>query len=255
MYQGLWWPCAARQALNRPSTAPISRILLSQVPRFVRRWMKPGSAEFYGCSKLAPAWLPSTVHSSVARAKGLFVLIATVITISSALSTVMSVHLLSLLQARGLALSVAVAFGALVGPSQVGARTLEMFAARFHHPIWTKLASTSLVALGIVLILVGFLVISAALALYGAGIGLESIARGTLPLAVFGAADHPAIMGRIARPSLVAQAVAPTIAAGLIDASGFDGMLAGLAVTAITSALLSVALWYLLKHAPQTWAT
>jgi hypothetical protein len=46
--------------------------------------------------------------------------------------------------------------------------------------------------LGIVLILVGFLVISIAVVLYGAGIGLESIARGTLPLAVFGAADHRA---------------------------------------------------------------
>jgi predicted MFS family arabinose efflux permease len=191
---------------------------------------------------------PGTEASSgQRRAKGLFVLIATVITVSSVLSTVMSVHLLSLLQARGLALSVAVAFGALVGPSQVAARTVEMFVARFHHPIWTKLASTSLVALGIVLILAGFPVISAALVLYGAGIGLESIARGTLPLAVFGADDYPAIMGRIARPSLVAQAVAPTIAAGLIDASGFNGMLAVLSMIAVGAALLSITLFAILK--------
>jgi MFS family permease len=83
---------------------------------------------------------------------GIFVLIATVITISSVLSTVLSVHLLTLLQARGIGLSSAVAFGAMIGPSQVGARTVEMFVARFHHPIWTKLASTSLVAVGIVLL-------------------------------------------------------------------------------------------------------
>ena len=138
---------------------------------------------------------------SEARGRGIFALIATVITISSVLSTVLSVHLLSLLQARGIGLSAAVAFGAIIGPSQVGARTVEMFVARFHHPIWTKLASTSLVALGIALLWTGLPVISAALVLYGAGIGLEFIARGTLPLAVFGAADYPAIMGRIARPS------------------------------------------------------
>ena len=135
----------------------------------------------------------------------------------------------------------------MIGPSQVGARTVEMCVARFHHPIWTKLASTTLVATGVVLLSVGSPAISVALVLYGAGIGLESIARGTLPLAVFGAADYPAVMGRIARPSLVAQALAPTIAAGLIDAMGFEGMLAVLAALALGNALLSVTLFVILN--------
>jgi MFS family permease len=179
--------------------------------------------------------------------KSIFILIATVITLSSVLSTVLSVHLLNLLQARGTELAAAVAFGAMVGPSQVGARTIEMFIARFHHPIWTKLVSTSLVALGVLLLWAGFPILSVALVCYGAGIGLESIARGTLPLAVFGAADYPIIMGRIARPSLLAQAVAPTIAAGLIAAIGFDGMLVTLVFTAIGNAFLSVVLFMVLR--------
>jgi hypothetical protein len=54
-------------------------------------------------------------------------------------------------------------------------------------------------------------------------------------------------MGRIARPSLVAQAVAPTIAAGLIDATGFEGMLAALAALALGNALLSVTLFVVLN--------
>ena len=74
------------------------------------------------------------------------------IALSSVLSTVMSVHLLTWLQARGIGVSAAVALGAMIGPSQVGARTVEMFVARFHHPIWTKLASTTLVATGVVLL-------------------------------------------------------------------------------------------------------
>jgi hypothetical protein len=76
--------------------------------------------------------------------------------------------------------------GALVGPSQVAARAVEMAIARFHHPIWTKVASTSLVAAGLAALWMEAPFVPLALALYGAGIGLESIARGTLPLAVFG---------------------------------------------------------------------
>jgi hypothetical protein len=181
------------------------------------------------------------------RGKSIFVLLASVITLSSVISTVLSVHLLNLLQARGIELAAAVAFGALVGPSQVGARAIEMLVARFHHPIWTKIASASLVALGVMLLWASVKIVLVALILYGAGIGLESIARGTLPLAVFGAAEYPVIMGRIAGPSLLAQAVAPTIAAGLIEASGFDGMLAALVMVAIGNAILSIALFAMLR--------
>ena len=106
--------------------------------------------------------------------------------------------------------------GALVGPSQVAARTIEMLIARFHHPIWTKIAATSLVTAGLAALWVGGPFITLALVLYGAGIGLESIARGTLPLAIFGPERYPVIMGRIAMPSLIAQAAAPTIGALLL---------------------------------------
>ena len=96
-----------------------------------------------------------------------------------------------------------------------------MAIARYHHPIWTKVASTSLVAAG--LAACGSAGRSSrCLVLYGAGIGLESIARGTLPLAIFGPDRYPVIMGRIAMPSLIAQAAAPSIGAALIEASGFE---------------------------------
>ena len=54
-----------------------------------------------------------------------FLLLAGVVTIGGAVSAVFSVHLLTLLQSRGLDLAAAVALGALVGPSQVGARLIE----------------------------------------------------------------------------------------------------------------------------------
>lgn len=178
--------------------------------------------------------------------KLLFALIALVITISSMISAMLSVHLLTILQAREIALAAAVALGAIVGPSQVGARAIEMLISRFHHPIWTKFASTIFVATGVGLLLGGFPVIAAALIFYGAGIGIESIARGTLPLAVFGEDRYASTMGRIAMPSLIMQAASPSLGALLIDMFGADGALAVFLVLAIVNVGLVAALYAIL---------
>ncbi|WP_076999563.1 hypothetical protein [Variovorax sp. KK3] len=47
----------------------------------------------------------------------------------------MAAHLLQLLMAAGASLTAAVAFGALVGPAQVGARILEFSVLRKIHPL------------------------------------------------------------------------------------------------------------------------
>ena len=182
------------------------------------------------------------------RGSSLFLLLAATITLSSVISTTMSVHLLTVLQAKGLTLAAAVGLGALVGPSQVVARAVEMVIARFHHPIWTKVVATSLVAAGLATLWIGLPIIPLALALYGAGIGLESIARGTLPLAVFGPERYPVVMGRIAMPSLIAQAAAPSIGTALIEASGFDGALRIFVAAAICNVILAVSLLLVLRR-------
>jgi MFS family permease len=189
-------------------------------------------------------------HRPATPRRGLFLLLATTITLASVISTVMSVHLLTVLQAKGLALAAAVSLGALVGPSQVTARTIEMLIARFHHPIWTKITATSLVTAGLAALWIGGPLIVLALLLYGAGIGLESIARGTLPLAMFGPERYPVIMGRIAMPSLIAQAAAPTIGALLLKAGGSDGALAVFFGVAACNALLVVGLLFILRSRP-----
>ena len=176
-----------------------------------------------------------------------FFLLAATITLSSVISTTMSVHLLTVLQARGLSLAAAVGLGALVGPSQVAARTIEMMIARYHHPIWTKVASTSLVAAGLASLWLKAPTIPLALALYGAGIGLESIARGTLPLAIFGPERYPVTMGRIAMPSLIAQAVAPSIGTALIEAGGADGAMGVFVASAVCNVLLAATLFLSLQ--------
>ncbi len=185
----------------------------------------------------------------------LFVLLAVTFTLASAVPAVMSVHLLTILQSQGIALGAAVALGALVGPSQVASRAIEMVIGRFHHPIWTMIVATVLVVLGLGLLVAGAPVVAVALILYGGGIGLESIAKGTLPLALFGSEGYATLMGKLAVPGLLVQAVAPFIGALLIDRLGPSAMLAivwVLAAANVASAVLLMVLHRSRGRAPAT---
>ncbi|MDQ7249665.1 MFS transporter [Dongia sedimenti] len=202
----------------------------------------------------APSWAESGARKVPAehgeahpRSSAIFLLLAIAIMVGSMLSTVISVHILTILQAHGIALAAAVALGTIVGPSQVGARFVEMLVSRHHHPIWTKIVSVSCVALGLGLLWAGLPFIALTLVFYGAGIGLESIARATLPLALFGPADYAPIMGRLARPSLIAQAAAPSIGAFLIQWLGAESALGIIVAVAAANVALSIVLLILVK--------
>ena len=130
------------------------------------------------------------------------------------------------LQARGADLALAVTLGTLFGPAQVGARVVErLFGARY-HPIWTMVASCALMAGGLALLLGGFPLLALTIVIYGAGYGIMWIARGTLPLALFGAERYATLMGRLAFPSLIVQALAPSAGALLIERHGADATMA-----------------------------
>jgi hypothetical protein len=187
----------------------------------------------------APA--PQTLTG--ARRNRAFLPLATVLTLGAVTASMIGVHLLTFLQARGLELTAAVALGALVGPSQVGARVVEMAFGRHYHPIWTMVASVALVAAGVILLVVGFPILALALALYGAGNGIGSIAKGTLPLALFGPFGYASLMGKLALPSLLAQALSPSIGAILIEWGGADAALRLLAALACLNLGLVGLLW------------
>ena len=172
-----------------------------------------------------------------------FLLLASVMTLGGITTSIISVHLLTLLQDRGFALAAAVSLGALVGPSQVGARVLEMANRGRHHPIWTLAAAMSLIAAGLTLLWAGLGVIALALVFYGAGNGIYSIARGTMPLALFGPERYAALVGRLAMPNLLAQALAPSVAAFALSQFGADATLTGLVALGILNVLLVGVLW------------
>ena len=171
-----------------------------------------------------------------------FILLAAGFTLASVIMTVISVHLLALLQTRGVAMAAAVGLGALVGPSQVGARVFEMLLGRRAHPIWGLLVSTVLVAVGLGMLVGAPGVMAVGIILYGSGSGIRSIARGTVPLALFGREGYAALMGRIAMPTLVAQAASPLVGSWLLEQWGATPTLAVLCGAAVVNIILVVAL-------------
>jgi predicted MFS family arabinose efflux permease len=170
------------------------------------------------------------------RERLVFLLMAAMLVLNGLIVVNISTWLFAFLQAQGLSLATAVALGTLIGPAQVGARVLEMAGRGRHHPVWTLAASTIAIALGLMLLALDLGVAGAALVLYGGGNGLFSIARGALPLAVFGSARYPDLMGRLARPSLLAQAAAPALGAWLIGAAGTEATLGLIAALAVANA-------------------
>jgi hypothetical protein len=69
-----------------------------------------------------------------------------------------------------------------------------------------------------------------------------------LPLALFGPTGYSTLMGRLAMPSLVAQAAAPWIGAKSLEVIGTGGTLGFLAVVAILNVLLTTALGLIVRR-------
>jgi MFS family permease len=151
-----------------------------------------------------------------------FLLLALVLSISSGVGSSVIVHFMIFLQARGADLALAVALGTLFGPAQVGARVIERLFGQHYHPIWTMVGSCLLMLGGLSLLLGGFPVLALVIVIYGAGYGIMWVARGTLPLALFGSERYATLIGRLAFPALIVQALAPSAVALLIERQGAD---------------------------------
>jgi hypothetical protein len=108
--------------------------------------------------------------------------------------------------------------------------------------------SAVLVAIGTGMLFAGVVaapIVAVAIVFYGAGNGISSIARGTLPLALFGAERYSAIAGRLAAPMLISMAVAPYLGALALKAGGPDAALALLFSLAALNLFLVATLWRL----------
>ncbi|WP_332772293.1 MFS transporter [Phenylobacterium sp.] len=140
------------------------------------------------------------------------VLLATALAVMSGIGSIMGAHLPPLLMAMGASAAAAVAAGMLVGPAQVAARFAEFVLVRRIHPLNSGRAAVVAFPIGAGLLLVLGPVAAAPFAiLYGAGNGLFTIVRGTLPLALFGALNYGGRLGSLNVPARLVGAVAPLL--------------------------------------------
>ncbi|HEY1745592.1 MAG TPA: MFS transporter [Xanthobacteraceae bacterium] len=158
----------------------------------------------------------------------------------------MAAHLPGLLERAGASHVEAIAAAALVGPAQVAARMVEFFVLRNVHPLVSaRLAALLHPAGAVILAVIGPAAVIPFTIFYGAGNGLMTIARGTVPLAVFGPHGYGERTGLLGAPSRAAQALAPLLFGLMLDAMGP-------AVIAVSSALCiaAFAALLLLRAAP-----
>lgn len=154
----------------------------------------------------------------------------------------MAAHLPVLLEAAGTTTAVAIAAGALIGPAQVGARILEFsFLRRFHPLVSARIATLCHPIGAAVLALYGGPAAAVFVVLHGMGNGVLTIAKGTLPLAVFGPVGYGARTGLISAPSRLLQATAPFLFGLVLEGGGVAWALwltAGCCLAAFVALLL-----------------
>jgi MFS family permease len=170
-----------------------------------------------------------------------FLLVAAAFAAYAFVPSGLSAHLLAVFGRAGIDAATVVAIGALFGPAQVAARIGELLFARSIHPLLiARFAVAMLLAAFALPALFGLTAAAAAsfAVMFGMANGLLTIARGAVPLALFGAAGYGRIMGRIGGPYLVMQAIAPLVLAFVAERSSDAAVLA---VTAAFAAMSLIA--------------
>jgi len=156
----------------------------------------------------ATVQLTSFLEGRDARLAG--ILLAFVFAVTWFISTAMAAHLPLLLQGAGVSVVLAVGLGALVGPAQVAARLLEFSLLRRTHPLLSARLAAVAHPVGAALLLAGGPALAPAFVLmHGGGNGILTIAKGTLPLVLFGPHGYGLRQGWLTMPARIAQAIAP----------------------------------------------
>jgi predicted MFS family arabinose efflux permease len=191
---------------------------------------------------LPPSPLPSAAPEEAvpAPANGMFIL-AFVFGAVGFATGAMAAHLPRLLEMSGATATTAIAAAALMGPAQVAARLVEFGVLKRLHPlVSTRLALLMHPVGAAVLGVFGAPAAAAFALLHGAGNGLLTISRGTLPLALFGPAGYGLRTGIIVAPARITTAAAPVLFGLLLNAMGTAALVVsgGLSVAALASLAL-----------------
>ena len=178
-----------------------------------------------------------------------FLLLALAFSLQGFVMSAMSVHMLTMLQGLGLSAALAVGIGAMVGPSQVTGRLVEMLFGTDLEPTTTAWVSATLMPIGFALLLISGTTATLAglfAIAYGVSMGLSSIVRGTVPLRLFGPAGYGAMLGKLSAPGLAIRAAAPVAFAVMVERAG---LLPSTILLIVLSGAAAAALFALSRYA------
>ena len=158
----------------------------------------------------------------------------------------MAAHFPRILEAAGASPVQAIAAGALIGPAQVAARIVEAGVLSRYHPLLsTRLACLTHPIGALIVGIFGGGAAGVFAIFHGAGNGILTIARGTLPLAIFGPQNYAYRLGILGAPARMAQAGAPLVFGLLIDVMG-----GGVLIVSSALSLAALGALFLLRDKP-----
>jgi MFS family permease len=213
--------CIAWAVLHLVIGLPMNRLLIPKA--------HPSAPERTPEHAAAPSGIPWTM-----------VVLAAVFGATWFVSTALAAHLPRLLEAMGATTATAIFAASLVGPAQVAARMVEFTLLRGLSPMISARLATCLHPLGALLFaIVGPVFAVPFVLLHGAGNGMLTIARGTLPLALFGPAGYGLRTGILSAPARILQGGAPLLFGIVLDHAGpryallLSGTMTGLSFLAL----------------------
>ena len=160
-----------------------------------------------------------------------------------------AVHLVGLIEASGVAVTLAVSIASMKGVAQVAGRVWEIIWGRNIDPVnLGRIAIALLPVAFIILLFAGadWLTAATFTLIFGASNGLVTIVRGAVPLALFGAEGYGKVLGIIATPVLLFNAISPMLFAAIVEAWDYrtgTWILFALALLS-TAAMEGMAVWY-----------
>ncbi len=219
-------------------------LALAMVPIYLmlpaERYAAPPPVEPHGQPTVATAAPPATRNWPA-------ILYLLIMTVAAVVNSALSAHMIPLLVALGVAPVAAVGFATLRGIGQSSARLGEVLFGRRLSPFSLAVIATGAVPVALLFAFFAGVSSFAAVAfafVYGAGNGLLTIARGTLPLVLFDVRAYGATVGRLLAPGFYLSALAPLAYALAIERFGANAAVA----IALVLALAVVAAAVLLRR-------
>lgn len=171
-----------------------------------------------------------------------FWLVALSFSASGLVSWGLPLHVIGLMQSMGLGTAQAVAIASLSGPATLAARAVDAVAGG-RWPV-ERVALAGFAVAPFSCLLMAFAPASASVAtgfivLFSAAMGVISVARATLPLALFGRRGFGAMLGRLTVPQNLTFAAAPLLFALMVERIGpFGTLLMSAAVQGVAFAAM-----------------